>query len=210
MKQIIETGKDRVQQICDLLKKDTIEPAQEEADKITQEAKAAAEEILAKARAEAEEILAGARKDIENERNVFASSLNLAAKQAIASLKQEIDEKVFNRELNEMLKDHGSSKEVVSKLIEAICSGIQKDGLDASLSVLIPKSLPAQEVNQVLAKEILSKLEKESVSLGEFASGAQVKLKEKHMIIDLSDDALRQLLATYIREDFRNLIFQAS
>ena len=59
-------------------------------------------------------------------------------------------------------------------------------------------------------KIVVQALKERSVVLSDLAGGIQLKLHDKKMTIDLSDEALKELLATYIaRKDFRKLLFGA-
>ena len=51
----LETGKDKIQKICDALRKETLEPAKQEAREIVENAHLKADEILQEAKKKAEE-----------------------------------------------------------------------------------------------------------------------------------------------------------
>ena len=91
------------------------------------------------------------------------------------------------------------------KYVEAI----QKDGLEADLSAYIPSAVPAKEVNQLLTAGILQHLREKSVLLSSIGGGIEVKLLKDNITIDLSDTALKEVIAEYIRKDFRDYIFGA-
>ena len=76
------------------------------------------------------------------------------------------------------------------------------------MSAIIPQSVSAKEVNRFLGEGILNRLKEKSVELGEFAGGAQVKLHDKKMTIDITDKSLMELLSGYVRKDFRKLLFK--
>ncbi|MEM7174361.1 MAG: V-type ATP synthase subunit E [Chlamydiota bacterium] len=204
-----ETGTDKVKKICDVLRRETLDPAKEEATAIIDKARAEAKQLIAEAKREAKNMHEQAKKKIEEERELFQASIHVACKKSLGLLKEEIEEKLFNRELKTFLEKPLSDPKLIAKLIEAIVTAIEREGLDAELSAIIPKSVPAEEVNQSLAANILQKLAKKSVELGEITGGAKVKLKEKHLTIDISESAVQNLLAHYVREDFRSIVFHA-
>lgn len=70
-----DTGKNKIQKICDLIKSETIEPAQQEAREIVENAHLQAKEIVDEARRQAEEIHAKALREIEQKKKVCESSL---------------------------------------------------------------------------------------------------------------------------------------
>ncbi len=202
-----DTGKDKVKKICDILRRETLEPAENEAEEIIRIAKDQAEEIVATARKEVERLNVEARREIERQKNVFQSSLNQACKQALAALKQSIEEKLFNQELGKLISKHTQDPKVLAQLITAVVKGIEKEGLEANLSVYVPAAVPAREVNALLAQEILEKLREKSVLVGPLTGGIEVKLHKDNITVDISDAALKELVAHYIRKDFREMIF---
>ena len=202
-----ESGKDKVKRICDILRKETLEPAQHEANEIVSQAELKAEQIVSEARAEGEKIKSQAREEMERQKNGFISSLQQASKQAVETLKQNIDEKLFNPGLSALLAKGMQQPKVRADLITALLKAIEKEGIHADLSVYVPAAVPARMVNELLSQEILGKLKEKGVLVGDFAGGIAVKLKQDNITIDLTDAALKGLLATYIRKDFRELFF---
>jgi V/A-type H+/Na+-transporting ATPase subunit E len=202
-----ESGKDKVRKICDILRRETLEPAESEAEQIIRSAKEQAEQIVAAAHKEVEQIHLEARQEIERQRNVFQSSLSQACKQALEALKQSIEEKLFNQELGRLMTKHMQDPKVLAQLITAIVKGIEKEGIEAALSIYIPAAIPARAVNMLLTHEILEKLKEKSVLVGPLTGGIEVKLIRENITIDISDAALKELVANYIRKDFRELIF---
>ena len=198
---------DKVKQICDALRVETLEPAKQEAERIIAEASSKAKKIVDEARTQSEKLVSDARVQIEKEKQNADSSMKMAAKQSIESLKEKVEKEFFNRELSGLIDTKMQDSSVVTKLIEAVVGAIEKEGIEADLEALVPKSLSVDEINQALSKAILDRLKSVSVMLGEMDGGAQVKLVDQHMTLDISNEALRELLARYIRDDFRQLIF---
>lgn len=202
----LQEGQKKIQHICNLLKSEAIEPAKKEAEAIIDGAKAQAQEIIAESEKQAQRNIEEAKKGIEQEKNVFQSFMVQAAKQTMESLRQEIEKKFFNSELHRYIVEHTADPKTIARLTEAVIAAIEKEGISANLSVLIPKSVPPKEVNAFLAENTLNKLKEKSVAIGDFAGGVQVKLNDKQMTIDITDEALVDLLSVY-RKGFRELIF---
>src|SRR5271167_1797266 len=99
MQQAVETGKEKVKKICETIRKETLEPALEEAKTIVDNANAKASEIIEEAKNEAARMIGGAEKEIEKRQGVFKASLNQGARQAVEWLRQEIEERFFNHKL---------------------------------------------------------------------------------------------------------------
>jgi V/A-type H+/Na+-transporting ATPase subunit E len=203
----LEKGKDKVQQICDKLRRETLEPAEMEAQQIIEEAKKKAEAIIAEGERHVEQMIKQARGQIEQERNVFHSALQQAAKQTVEGLRQEIEHKLFNEELQQILEKQMGDPKIVAELINGIVKALEKEGLTTDLSAVIPRLVSPDDVNALLMESIRKRLKGKPLEIGAFAGGAQVKLTGKKMTIDLSDQAIKELLANYMRKDFRKLIF---
>ena len=203
----LEDSQDKIEKICKTLREETLEPAREEAAKIIEDAKSQAESILHEARKEHKSIVARAEAEMEQERKVFHSSLVQAAKQSLESLRQDIEHKLFNSELDQLLEKELKDPKLIASLLSAIVKAIEKEGLSTELQGIISEQVSAREVNELLAKEVLQKLKSHSVALGSIKGGAQVKLIDRKMTVDISEKALKELLASFVRKDFRKLIF---
>ena len=204
-----ETGKDKVKKICDILRRETLDPALNEADQIIQSAKDQAERIVAEGQRQADALLDDAKAEIERQKNVFQSSLSQACSQALSALKQGIEQKLFDQQLGQLLTKHTQDPKVLAHLIEAVVKGLEKEGIDAVLSVYVPAAVPASSVNLLLGQELLEKLKEKSVLVGPLSGGIEVKLHKQNITVDISDAALKELVAGYCRKDFRDLIFGA-
>ncbi len=203
----LETGKDRVKKICEVLKRETLEPAIREAEEIVIAARDEAEKILEKAKKKASKMVEDAQNDIDRRQTMFQASLSAACRQAIDMLKQQIEEKLFNPKLAEVISKSLNDPKVIAQLISTIVKSIEKEGIETDLSVVIPAAIPAREINALLAKEIIEKLKEKSVLLGPIKGGIEVKLHRDKITIDMTDKALRELVGSYIRKDFRNLLY---
>jgi V/A-type H+-transporting ATPase subunit E len=205
----LEKGQDKIQKICDKLRRETLEPAEKEAQDIIEEARKKAEAMKAEAERHIEQMIKQARGQIEQERNVFHSALQQAAKQTVEGLRQEIEHKLFNEELQHVLEKQMGNPKIVAELINGIVRALEKEGLAIDLSAVIPRLVSPDDVNALLMDNVRNRLKNKALEVGGFAGGAQVKLHDKKMTIDLTDQAIRELLANYVRKDFRNLIFSS-
>ena len=205
----LERGKDKIKQICDILRVETLEPAKHEAKKIIAEAEKQAQKILQEAEKKAGEFEAAARRNIEKQKEVFHASLIQAAKQGLEALRQDIEHHFFSHELADIIGEPLAHPKVIASLIEAVVKAVEKDGLESDFALVLPKTISADELSKVLAHKVMSKIKEHTITVGQFIGGVQIKLLKQKMTLDLTDDALRELLVAYIRKDFRALIFEA-
>ena len=206
----IDTGKEKVKQICDVLRRETLEPAKKNAEQIVHSAETEAAQILHDARAEAEKIKADAFEEMKKEKGVFQASLNQACKQSLESLKDSIEQKLFDDELSLTLKKPLQEPKVIADLIQAVIVALQKEGMDVDLDVIIPREIPAKAINELLLKQIVDKLKNQSVSIGPIQGGIEVKIQKENLTIDVTDEALKEMVSKYIRKDFREILFRAN
>jgi V/A-type H+-transporting ATPase subunit E len=206
MKQL-DSSQDKIQQICDLLRKDTLDPAEKRAAEIVEEAKAEASRIILDAEKEAEKIVQKAQAESDQQRKVFESSMQQAGKQGVEMLRQEIQATLFAPELEKLVAEQSRDPKLIAQMIESIVKAIDKEGLDSDLIAYIPKNISPKEVAALLASAVTEKLSAQGVEVGSFKGGAKVRLVNKKMTVDMSDDALRELLSAFIRKDFRKWVF---
>jgi len=206
----LEKGQDKIQKICAVLRDETLEPAQKEAQGIIEDAQRKAEQIISNAEKASKKLHEEAKAAIERERTVFLSTLQQAVKQSLEALQQSIENKFFSENLLSVIEKSTADPKIIANLVDAIVKALQKDGLDADLTVLVPKTMSPRQLNELLMQDVVKTLKEKSVVLGDFSAGVQVKLNDKRMTIDLSGSALRELLATYVaRKDFRKFVFDS-
>jgi V/A-type H+/Na+-transporting ATPase subunit E len=204
----IETGNDKIKKICDAIKTQTIEPAKQRANEILENAKLEAIEIKKRAEYERESLLRETEKEIAKKQNLCLSSIKSASRQIIDQLKQEIESDFFNKNLHDLVVKASIDPALISKLITAIIRAIEKDGIDTDLSAIVAKEAGADKITLLLAADILGKLREKKVVEGGFSGGAKIKLLGKQITIDISDEALIELISKYIRKEFRDIIFK--
>ena len=73
---------------------------------------------------------------------------------------------------------------------------------------MIPQEIIPRAINSLLVQQVIDRLQEKSVILGDFDGGIQIKLRDRQMTIDISDRVVRDLIAKFIRHDFRDLVFQ--
>jgi len=86
---------------------------------------------------------------------------------------------------------------------------MEEKGIDDDFVALIPKSITPRSINALLLSHVLERIKKEGIKAGDFMGGVQIQLKNRKISIDISDTAIREMIAQYIRRDFRDLVFSA-
>jgi V/A-type H+-transporting ATPase subunit E len=204
----LETGKDKVKKICDVLKRETLEPAKHEADEIVAAARRSSDEILADAHKEAKKMVDDAFLEIEKQKAIFQASLAQACRQTLEALKEKIEHKLFDPELSKLVTKPMQDPKLMAQLINAIIHALEKEGTKSDLSVVISSAISAKTINELLASETLQRLKEKGVLISSIGGGIEVKLLNNNITIDLSDEAIRELVGNYIRKDFREYLFR--
>lgn len=204
----LETGNEKIQKICDAIRVQTLNPALEEADAIIEEAKEKAKKIIFDAEKAAENEKKRAREEIEKDRNVFESSLGQASKQAVESLRQEIEKKLFQPKLKELVRQNTGKAEPISQLVRALVKALEKEGVRSNLTATVAKSVSPNEVNALLGADILKSLDKNEVVLGDFFGGAKIRVAADNLICDMSDQAIYELLIRFVHNELRKFFFR--
>jgi V/A-type H+-transporting ATPase subunit E len=205
----LETGKDKVKKICDVLKRETLEPAKQAAEEIVTSARRKADEILADADREAKKMVDDATLEVEKQRAIFQASLAQACRQTLEALKEKIQHKLFDPELSKLVAKPMQDPKLMAQLINAIIRALEKEGTKSDLSVVISTTISAKAVNELLASEVIERLKEKGVLVSSMGGGIEVKLHGNNITIDLSDETIREMVAAYIRKDFRDYLFRS-
>lgn len=204
---VLEKSKDKIQEICNTLRQETLQPAKKEAEKILEEAKREAQEIIEEARKDAQDLVAETKEQNHKDKLVFEASLKEAAKLSVETLKQEIEQRLFHQTLADLVETKTKEPKAIESLIAALVQAIHKEGLSADFSALIPRDVDPEAINALLKKSILKQLREEGVVVDHFKGGAKIKMHDKKITIDISDEAITALLETHLRKDFRKWLF---
>jgi len=202
-----ESGKDKIKKICDALKKETLDPAQKEAEELVRQAHLRAEEIVREGERKVEKMVREAEKGVEERKRVFEATLAQACRQSLEVLREKIEHQFFNTALAGLLTKPLQEAKVVAKMVEAVVGALEKEGTEADLSVAIASAISPKEVAELLGKRVVDRLKEKAVVLSAIGGGVQIRFVDKNLMIDLSEEALKELVAGFTRKDFRELIF---
>lgn len=204
---LLETGNEKVKKICEVLKKETLEPARLQAEEILELARKEADRLIKQAQDKSHQLVKETEERIKKQEEVFKASVNIAFKQVIGKLKSEIETKLFHPALLEVVRHHLSSSATISDSIKVIIDGLAKSGLDADAKIILSKKYSSQQLAEVIAAAGVENWKNKIYSLGDFGSGLQIRLDRMHMIIDLTDGAVEQMLLEFASDNLKKIIF---
>ncbi len=191
------------QQIQDLvasIRKEGIETAKAEAERIIAEAKSQAEAVVRDAESEKAKLLSDARKEIELEKNSAEASIRQAARNASLSLKKSIED-----EFTRILRDGAGKAMHGDALLSLIKSAVSADA--AGKAIELPKAdidALRSSISSVFASEIAAGMEfRPSSSL---SAGFRIAEKDGSGYVGYSDEECAKLLFPYLSESLREIL----
>ncbi len=185
-----------VQELITRLKGDGVKAGQDEAQRMIKEAQEKAVNVISQARAEAEELLESTRAEIEVEKNAANESLKLAIRDTELMLESKLKGRFAEHVkhlVSSELEDKEFLKQLVLKIAGSSCSSIPEEkGLDL---------LVAREKLDPLVLEISGTVLREGIEIKPSETdnaGIRIRMKGEDVEIDLSDNAITEILLKYL------------
>lgn len=200
-------GDERLAAICQVIRNETLEPALQEAESIKAAAEREATRIRTEAKQQADRMLQELRSNLREERAAFDASLEQSSRQVIGIIKERVEKALFNPELDRYLNDEFSSERKTAKLLDLLIDELQKEGIEGDICVWIGKNLSKDVLVEHLGKAALKHLPKEGLYVGEQPYGFVLQVKSKHLSVEITPESLKEMLAGFIRSDFRKFFF---
>jgi len=199
-----------VQELINRLRDEGVKAGREKSDQVLREAQEQASRIVAQAKAEAEKILSKARGEIETERAAANDSLRVAIRDT--ELKMEAELKAgFAAHVKRLVSVELSDREFLRQIVLAIAGMAAGDKAceGQPVEVLLPQGLfetderetrlteKGQDRMRHLVLGISGDMLREGVDLKpseDISGGIRIRLVGKDLEIDLSDQAISDLL----------------
>lgn len=207
-----------VQTLIDTLREQGVAAGKSEAERIIAAAKRDAEALTERAKSDAARIRENAHREVEAERRAAHEALQLAARDTALELKSQLVSR-FRSELGKLVHDtlHDSQvlTEVVLELARDSRDHLERNHAGKPTRILIHSDIPSDakqtgdplaELTRTIAHDML----KDSVTIAAAPSrqrtGVRIHIANEDIEIDLSDDAVTDLLAQHLLPRFRDLL----
>lgn len=208
-----------VQALIERLKSEGVAAGQVEGEAVLARARRTAGDILADAQARADEILAVARKEAAREKRATEDGLKVAARDLVLALRNELGDRIQN-EAHRLVATTLADEAFLRRLILAMAaraSGEAEVSPDEPMKIVLPeKVVTFEELRQspeavepgtlthfviVLAGDVL----REGVTFGAAPGfdGIKVQLTDRDLRIDLTADAIAELLKRHLQPRLR-------
>lgn len=198
----------QLQELIEQIKKDGVEAASIEAERIVDEAKANAERIIADARSEADKILATAKS--ENERMVKSSeeAIRQAGRNLLISFRESVTREI-KAIVSESVADAYSSESLAALIIKAV-ENWSKNPDAEDITVILNESELTELENLILAG-IKGKINK-GITLkanDNFDGGFRIAVNNDGAYYDYSAEAVVDMLSAYLSPKVIKLLKEA-
>ena len=191
------------QQIQDLIasiKKDGIEAAKTESDRIIAEAEAKAASILKEAEDKSRSMIADAEKEIGVMRSSSEASIKQAARDVSLSLKKNIEEK-YSEILRDAVKKSVTGVDLAELIKAALVGDVSGKAVEISASDM---AALRSELSSAFSDEIKKGLDIRPSSA--LSSGFRITEKDGSGYIDYSDEECAKLLMPYLSDSLKEII----
>lgn len=184
-----------LQGLIDRINSEGLQKAETEKTEILKKAEAQAKAIIAKARADAAESLKNAQAEAVKLEQRAKSAVQQAARDIILGLRSELDarlQKLVRASAGTVMTTENMTK-IVLELVA------QSRDSKQELAVALPKILKQSDIDSLISSLTADlKVKPEIILRSDFAAGLKVGTKGSDLFVDLSDEALTDLICGYV------------
>jgi V/A-type H+-transporting ATPase subunit E len=207
-----------VQALIDRIRDEGVQSALEEAAKILTEAKAQAARTVSDAKAEAAAMKKEAQAAIETERTAAIEALRMAARDTELELRNAVLA-AFEEHVRRLVTDVTAEGSVLRDMILVLTGRAAEELIkDRDATVLVPERLldeASPELEEFLRRSALAisgDVLRKGIQLipsSTVRGGARVRLVDDDLEIDLSDEALSEMMLTLLLPRYRRILAEA-
>lgn len=210
-----------VKELIARLRDDGVQAGKKEAERVVSEARQEASRILERARSEAEELRNRTEHDIAKDREAALQALKLAQRDTVLELREGVT-RHFKQHMKRLVSKASQDEELVKSLILVLAGRTASEFVrDRDAEILVSAALfddsdadadataSAHDRARQLVLGITGDMLREGVELvpsDELAGGARVRAKGEDAEVDLSDEAVSELLMKHLLPRFRAIL----
>lgn len=198
----------QLQELIDKIKKEGVENAEQEAERILSEANKKAEEIIADAEEKAKNMQSKAKKEIQQQEIAGKEALTQAGRDVILSLEKKITaifDEIIKKNTEEAMKGKALENSIVSLVSEWVKKG------SADISVLLSESdLAALE--STLMKSLQDEVKKGvEIKLSDsLQSGFLISEKDGSSYYNFSAEGIAEIISEYVNPKLAEVVRRAA
>jgi len=200
----------KLQELTQKLYSEGVEKAREEANKILAEAQAEALKVKQIAEKEANTIISKAEQKAAEIKKTTDAEVNLAAKQTVRTVKQQITELIIANIIDQPVKKSFDDQKFVKEIIETVIKNWNPQKYETvNLSILLPSALEkdfATYFNQKLQKELNANLQ--LTFSDSIKGGFKIGPADSSYKISFTDDDFENFFKSYLRPKTIEMLYQ--
>ncbi len=202
-----------VQRLIDRIREEAVGSGRTQAQALVEAAKVEAAEIRERAERERDELLRRAHREIEVEKQAARAAVHTAARDVVLGLKSGVVAS-FEAHVHRLVSDVLRDPELIRTLVLVVAGRVSREvlvGKDIELlvSALLDERTSDDPMPSAVRDGILGishDMLREGVRLRispKVTAGAKIQLVGEHVEVDLTDDAISQMLLAYLTPRFR-------
>ncbi len=199
----------KLQELTDKLYSEGLSKGKQEAQELKTKAEKEAQEIIAKAEEEYKNILEKAKKDANDFKLKTENEIKMVAKQAIATIKHNIEEILIVNATQKPIKDSLDNIEFLGTIIREAIQSFNPTNSDAvNLEILLPESRK-NELDSFIKANFKNQMNS-GVEFGydkKFQTGFKIGPKGDSYHISFTDKDFQSLLSHYFKPITREFLF---
>lgn len=201
-----------VQELITRLKDEGVKAGRDEAGRMTEEAQKKAAQIISQAKAEADQLMTETRAELETEKKAADASLKTAIRDTELMLESEL-KSGFAEHVKRLVSVELKDKEFLRQLILAVAGRVAPDvSVDKKAEVFVPRDLFTEEGKGNMHHMVLGiagDMLREGVKIKKADTnevGMRIRLVGEDVEIDLSDNAISDVLLKYLLPRYRAIM----
>ena len=186
----------QVQELINKLKKDGIESASQEGERLKKEAETKAKQIVETAQKEAAEIIDSAKKNAARSEKAGKAALEQASRNLVLVFKDEIQDLLDNLIIEQLNVSYDS--DVLKKILPELLKAWGTKGSD-SLAILLPET-SLSKLKNFFRTKLAAQLKKgmEIRSDSSLGGGFKISKKDGSAYYDFSAESVAEMLSAYL------------
>jgi V/A-type H+-transporting ATPase subunit E len=200
---------DKLHELTDKLYLEGVARGKEEAKEIIEEARSEAERITAEAHKEGEAILIKALKESEELKQNTLSELRISFRNALNSIKQDIEQLITRKVVNDPVKEVFSDTDLIIKLIEATTEKLSAGSSEAGVDIYLPEKL-IKEIERYFNSKTSRALSSGIVlrPIKSMENGFEIKPHGKEYKISVTESDFASYIKEFLRPRLAGLLFE--
>ena len=198
----------QVQELIDKIKKDGINSATEEANRIKADADAEARRIIDSAKKEADDIISSGKQDAQRSEKVGIAALEQASRNLLLAFKDEIAS-LLNKIINDNVRANYNQDVLKAALPDLLKAWASKGG--DNLAVILPES-ELSKLQSFFSEKLAAELSKgvELKPNRKLTYGFHISNKEGSAYYDFSAEGVANLLSAYLNPRLSEILKESA